>query len=113
MIPWILVVDLLSREKRTLAELVSQQMLQYPSPGEINSVVDDAEQAIERVYRHYAAQAIHEDHLDGIALEFPEWRFNLRQSNTEPVVRLNLETRGDLALMRDKTDEVLALLRQS
>lgn len=112
MIPWLLVVDLLSRKDATLADLVSQQMLQYPSPGEINSVVVDAESAIRRVYDHYAQEAIAEDHLDGIALSFPQWRFNLRQSNTEPVVRLNLETRNDPELMRTKTHEILSLLRQ-
>lgn len=112
MIPWLLVVDLLTKQKTTLAELVSQQMLQYPSPGEINSVVDDADQAIRRVYDHYAPIALAEDHLDGIALTFQDWRFNLRRSNTEPVVRLNLETRNNPELMRTKTDEILKLLRQ-
>lgn len=112
MIPWLLVVDLLTQKNTTLAELVSAQMLQYPSPGEINSVVADPNGAIKRVYDHYAQAALAEDHLDGIALEFADWRFNLRQSNTEPVVRLNLETRGNSKLMRTKTDEILALLRQ-
>lgn len=112
MIPWLLVVDLLTQKNTTLAELVSAQMLRYPSPGEINSVVTEPESAIKRVYDHYAPNALAEDHLDGIALEFADWRFNLRQSNTEPVVRLNLETRGDAELMRKHTQEILTLLRQ-
>jgi phosphomannomutase len=112
MIPWLLVVDLISRKNTTLAELVSAQMLQFPSPGEINSVVADADQAIQRVYDYYAPDALAEDHLDGISLEFEQWRFNLRQSNTEPVVRLNLETRGDPELMHTKTAEILELLRR-
>ena len=112
MIPWLLVVDLLTQKNTTLADLVSAQMLRYPSPGEINSVVTEPESAIKRVYDYYAPNALAEDHLDGIALEFADWRFNLRQSNTEPVVRLNLETRGDAELMRKHTQEILTLLRQ-
>ncbi len=111
MIPWVLVVDLLSKKKQSLSELVSERMSQYPSPGEINSTVDDADAAIERVYNAFRADAIGEDTMDGISLTFDQWRFNLRKSNTEPVVRLNLETRGDETLMRQKTDEILSILR--
>jgi phosphomannomutase len=111
MIPWLLVVDLLSRKGTTLKDEVAERMARFPSPGEINSSVADADTAIARVREHYAADAIAEDTTDGISLEFTDWRFNLRKSNTEPVVRLNLETRGDAELMRRRTDEVLALVR--
>ncbi|MCH8550911.1 MAG: phosphomannomutase CpsG [Natronospirillum sp.] len=111
MIPWLLVVDLLSKKKQSLSELVSERMEQFPSPGEINSKVDDADVAIQRVHDAFKAEAIGVDELDGVSLEFPEWRFNLRKSNTEPVVRLNLETRGDKALMKEKTDAIIKILR--
>ncbi|MFY0666021.1 MAG: phosphomannomutase CpsG [Natronospirillum sp.] len=111
MIPWLLVVDLLCKKGQSLSELVSERMSACPSPGEINSKVDDADAAIARVYEAFKADAIGEESVDGVSLEFPEWRFNLRKSNTEPVVRLNLETRADEQLMQKKTDEILAILR--
>ncbi len=85
-------------------------MDKFPSPGEINSKLTDAKAAIERVKEAYKDGKV--ETLDGISVEFENWRFNLRSSNTEPVVRLNLETRGDKVLMQEKTDEILALLRQ-
>ena len=112
MIPWLLVIDLLSRKNTTLTALTHEAMSRYPSPGEINSKVKDADTAIERVYQAYRADALAEDFIDGISLTFQDWRFNLRKSNTEPVVRLNLETRADPRLMQEKTDAILALLRQ-
>ncbi|WP_428240452.1 phosphomannomutase CpsG [Gynuella sp.] len=111
MIPWLLVIDLLSRKKVSLTSLTQQRLATYPSPGEINSKVTDADASIERVYNAFKADAIAEDRTDGISLEFKDWRFNLRKSNTEPVVRLNVETRGDKQLMQEKTDELLALVR--
>ncbi|MHA7878158.1 MAG: phosphohexomutase domain-containing protein [Saccharospirillum sp.] len=112
MVPWLLVVDLLSKKKTTLKALVSERMSKFPSPGEINSKVADADEAMARVYEEYKDQAIAEDRIDGLSLEFADWRFNLRKSNTEPVIRLNVETRGDKALMDEKTQELLALIRQ-
>jgi phosphomannomutase len=112
MIPWLLVVDLLSKKKTSLKALVSERMAKFPSPGEINSKVADADEAMTRVYEAYKADAIAEDHIDGLSLEFDEWRFNLRKSNTEPVIRLNVETRGDKDLMEEKTQDLLALIRQ-
>ncbi|MCH8532890.1 MAG: phosphomannomutase CpsG [Saccharospirillum sp.] len=112
MVPWLLVVDLLSKKKTTLKALVSERMSKFPSPGEINSKVADADETMARVYEEYKDKAIHEDRIDGLSLEFAEWRFNLRKSNTEPVIRLNVETRGDKELMDEKTQELLALIRQ-
>ncbi|AJQ95933.1 phosphomannomutase/phosphoglucomutase [Gynuella sunshinyii] len=111
MIPWLLVIDLLSRKQVSLTSLTQQRLSTYPSPGEINSKVKDADASIERVYNAFKADAIVEDRTDGISLEFKDWRFNLRKSNTEPVVRLNVETRGNKQLMQEKTDELLALVR--
>lgn len=112
MIPWLLVTELLCITGKSLGELVNHSQNQFPSPGEINSKLKDAKSAIERVKNTFAPTALKISELDGISLEFTDWRFNLRSSNTEPVVRLNLETRGDKALMVAKTEEVLAILRQ-
>ena len=112
MIPWLLVIDLLSRKQTTLKALVEERMAKFPSPGEINSKVADADEAMERVYEAYKEGAIKEERVDGLSLEYPNWRFNLRKSNTEPVIRLNVETRGDKALMDEKTQDLLALIRQ-
>ena len=112
MIPWLLVMELVCTTGKSLGELVGNSIDTYPSPGEINSKLADAESAIARVRAAYEADAISVDDIDGISIEYPEWRFSFRSSNTEPVVRLNLETRGDKQLMVEKTDEILSLLRQ-
>ena len=112
MIPWLLVTELVSSGSATLSEMVFDMISAYPSPGEINSKLDDPKAAIERVLNTYKADALSIDYTDGISLEFAKWRFNLRSSNTEPVVRLNVESRGDISLMEDKTKEVLEILRQ-
>lgn len=110
MIPWLLTLELLCTTGKPLSELVGARLDKFPSPGEINSKLTDAKAAIERVKEAYKDGKV--ETLDGISVEFENWRFNLRSSNTEPVVRLNLETRGDKVLMQEKTDEILALLRQ-
>ncbi|WP_281348972.1 phosphomannomutase [Paracoccus limosus] len=110
MLPWLLVVELVSREGRTLGELLSQRIAAYPSSGEINFRLDDPDAAIARVLGHFEAQAASRDDMDGISLEFAEWRFNLRRSNTEPVVRLNVEAQGDAALVAARAAEIGALL---
>lgn len=112
MIPWLLVMELVATTGKTLGELVDDSINTYPSPGEINSKLENAQASIQRVREAYETDAVSVSTLDGISIEYPEWRFNLRSSNTEPVVRLNLETRGDKQLMQEKTDEILALLRQ-
>jgi len=112
MIPWLLVAELVSIEGRTLGQLVSDRIKAYPSSGEINSKISDPKTAITRVLNTYQDSAISTDFTDGISLEFTDWRFNLRTSNTEPVVRLNVESRGNPELMEVKTSEILSLLRQ-
>ena len=111
MIPWLLVAELLSRKGQPLSEMLQDRIAKFPSPGEINRQVADAKTAIDKVYNHYIKDAIAVDKTDGISLEFPQWRFNLRMSNTEPVVRLNVESRADKALVDTKTEEILALLK--
>lgn len=112
MIPWLLIAELVSVKKQSLGQLVSDRIAAYPSSGEINSKLAEPAQAIQRVLEHYQSHAVSTDFTDGISVEFPEWRFNLRSSNTEPVVRLNVESKRDIALMEIKTHEILSLLRQ-
>lgn len=112
MIPWLLIAELVSVKKQTLGQLVSDRIAAYPSSGEVNSKLADPAQAIQRVLEHYQSHALSTDFTDGISVEFSEWRFNLRSSNTEPVVRLNVESKKDVALMETKTHEILSLLRQ-
>ncbi|MDD1629195.1 MAG: phosphomannomutase [Methylococcaceae bacterium] len=110
MIPWLLVIELISKSGKMLSQLVDERMLRFPASGEINRTIAQPEAAIERVKKHYQKDAQHVDFTDGLSMEFGSWRFNLRCSNTEPLVRLNVESRGDEALMQAKTEELLALL---
>jgi phosphomannomutase len=95
---------------KSLDELVAARIQAFPASGEINRKLPDAKQALAAVEAKYAQGAMHRDHTDGVSLEFKEWRFNVRDSNTEPLVRLNVESRGDESLMREKTAELLAFL---
>ena len=113
MIPWLLVMELISTSGKPLSELVGAMMLAYPSPGEINRSIEDPAAAIDRVRRHYEADALLIDETDGVSMEFADWRFNLRMSNTEPLVRLNLEARADALLLARCEQELLAVLENS
>ena len=110
MIPWLLVLELVSKTGNSLSELVKKMVEAYPSPGEINRKVSDANQVIATVTKKYKDQALVIDTTDGISMEFPEWRFNLRMSNTEPVIRLNIESRGDKQILQENQDALLALI---
>ena len=107
MIPWLLVASIVSDSGQSLASLVDGCMSRYPSSGEINRQVPDTDAAIELLDRRYRNAALSVDETDGISMEFDRWRFNLRASNTEPVIRLNVESRADPQLMKIKTDELL------
>jgi phosphomannomutase len=112
MIPWLLIAELLCIRKQPLSALVKERIALFPSSGEINNKIADPKKAIVRVFDFYKADAKVIDETDGISMEFEQWRFNLRSSNTEPVVRLNVESKGDKALMEEKTQDVLTLLLQ-
>jgi phosphomannomutase len=109
MIPWLLVAEAMSETGKPLSELVGARLRRYPASGEINRKVPDPGAAIAAILSKYRPGA-RIDEMDGVSLEYDRWRFNLRASNTEPVIRLNVESRGDEGLMREKTDEILALL---
>ena len=111
MIPWLLVTQLLSETGKPLSALVSERMAAYPASGEINFVVEDTASLIDGIQRQYVDQAVQVDYTDGLSMEFEHWRFNLRASNTEPILRLNVESRRDVALMHTMTQELSRLIR--
>ena len=94
MIPWLLVIELISQTGKPLSELVNERIAKFPCSGEINFVVDDSKATIQRVLDYFAPQQPAMDTIDGISLDFGNWRFNLRASNTEPLLRLNIESKG-------------------
>ena len=110
MIPWLLVAELISTTGKSLSELVGERQALFPASGEINRQVEDAKAMLGKLHDRYADDALEVDDIDGYCFEFADWRFNIRMSNTEPVVRLNVESRGDVALMEAKTAEVLKIL---
>lgn len=113
MIPWLLLVETLSVEGKPFSELLQARMNRYPVSGEINRKVKDPNEVIKKIEEHYRPFALQVDYIDGLSMMFDSWRFNLRPSNTEPVIRLNVETRGDHALCAVKTEEVLRLMEQT
>jgi phosphomannomutase len=110
MIPWLLVLAVICETGKSLGQLVGERQRLFPASGEINREIADAKAVTARVQQHYACSAVAIDHTDGLSIEFEQWRLNLRGSNTEPLVRLNVESRGNEALMREKTAEVLQLM---
>jgi phosphomannomutase len=110
MIPWLQVAEAMSEENRSLSQMVEERIERYPVSGEINLTLSDPAAALAGIRERYGVEALGIDDLDGLSIEFPTWRFNVRMSNTEPVVRVNVETRGDRALLDEKTREVLSTL---
>ena len=110
MIPWLLIAEILCVTGKPLSSLVGERIAAYPASGEINRQVADAQATLEALKARYAGEANSVDETDGYSFEFDDWRFNIRMSNTEPVVRLNVESRADNGLMKAKTEEVLAVM---
>jgi phosphomannomutase/phosphomannomutase/phosphoglucomutase len=114
MIPWLLVLGIMSESGKPLSELLGERQRLFPASGEINRELTSGSGGVKavlaRVQQHYQARALSIDFTDGLSMEFERWRFNLRGSNTEPLVRLNVESRADLALMQERTAEVLRQL---
>jgi len=110
MIPWVVMSQALSRTGKPLSSLVDERIRQFPSSGEINRRISDTEGAIAAVRARYVPGSVKVENVDGLSVEHPRWRFNLRTSNTEPLIRLNVETRGEAGLMKEKTGEILELL---
>jgi phosphomannomutase len=112
MIPWLVLAQVLSEAGAPLSSLIEERMRLFPASGEINRRVPDAAEALSAIEADYAPAAASLDRTDGLSLEFERWRLNLRASNTEPLIRLNVESRADRALMEAKTAEILARLGQ-
>ncbi len=110
MIPWLLVLEMMSNKKASLSDLIAKQKSQFPSSGEINFNIQDVDSALEKVADFYEDECAHLDNFDGISMSFETWRFNLRCSNTESVVRLNVESRGDVDLVNRKVEEIKSIL---
>ena len=113
MIPWLIVTVLMGTSGRSLAELVARRTAKYPCSGEINRTVEDSDALLTAVETHFRERSRSVDKTDGLSMEFDRWRFNLRTSNTEPVVRLNVESLGDLTLMQQRRDEILSMIEGS
>lgn len=114
MIPWLLVLELLSKTDKTLSELMADRIAKYPVSGEVNTKVsstDKVKEIMARIEKLYGAGG-QVSHIDGLSVDFADWRFNLRGSQTEPYIRLNVEARGDKTLMETKRDELLAVIRK-
>ena len=112
MIPWLLVAEHLAKTGRPLSSLIGQMRENYPSSGEINFRVTDAGAAMEAIEAGFIDTTCEIDRTDGLSLAFPKWRLNLRRSSTEPVLRLNMETRGDRDLLAQKQAEVISIIRR-
>ena len=116
MIPWLLVAELLSSSGKKMSQLVGERITAYPCSGEINYRVNNVAETIERVLAYYCKpQPLTPiiDRTDGVSVEFPNWRFNLRGSNTEPLLRLNVETRGDLAALHQHQHTIETLIKDA
>jgi phosphomannomutase len=111
MIPWLLITQIISESKQPLAKLVGERIAKFPVSGELNYRVPDAAAAMAAVEARYAREARSSDRTDGLSFEFADWRFNLRSSNTEPLIRLNVEARGSQDLMRSRTQELFGVLQ--
>jgi phosphomannomutase len=111
MIPWLLMAQILSETGRSLSSLVGERIAAFPASGELNYRVPDAAAALAAIECRYAGGALAVDRTDGQSYEFPDWRFNLRTSNTEPLIRLNVEARGSERLMRERTREIVEMLK--
>lgn len=110
MIPWLLVLEIMSREEKPLSELIYERVDRFPVSGEINRRVARPEEVMRMIERKYAGVKTVIDRTDGLGMEFDSWRFNLRMSNTEPVLRLNVETKGNAGLLKKKTEELLTVI---
>ncbi|MBK7228711.1 MAG: phosphomannomutase [Ignavibacteriales bacterium] len=109
MIPFLLIMQLMSEEDKSLSDLVEEMIANYPCSGEINSTIADPAGKLKEIEKLYTGGNV--EKVDGLSVEYPEWRFNLRMSNTEPIIRLNVESKGDVLLMEEKTKELLDIIR--
>ncbi|MDZ7766367.1 MAG: hypothetical protein U5K00_18410 [Melioribacteraceae bacterium] len=108
-IPFLLILQLMSEENKPLSKLVEEMIDDYPCSGEINTKLDDPAGKLEEIKKKYSDGKL--ETVDGVSVEYDNWRFNVRMSNTEPLIRLNVESKGDKKLMEEKTEELLSFIR--
>lgn len=113
MIPWMLVAELISQSNKSLSSLVSARMDKYPCSGEFNYTVKNSNESINRVRQQFESSALNVDNTDGLSLEFADWRLNLRASNTEPLLRLNVESKGDIQIVKKYVTEIESLIQEN
>ncbi len=109
MIPFLLTMQLMSTENMKLSELVEEMIRKYPCSGEINSEIDNPADKLKVLESKYSDGEINK--IDGLSVAYKDWRFNVRLSNTEPIIRLNVESKANIELMKEKTDELLNIIR--
>ncbi|MEZ8144190.1 phosphomannomutase CpsG [Enterovibrio sp. FF113] len=113
MIPWLLTLNLLCKSNTSLSNLVSDRVNAFPASGEINLTLNNASKKLAAIAEHFERDGFHIDKTDGISVDLGEWRFNLRTSNTEPLVRLNVESKNDIPLMKNMTDSLIKMIKNS
>ncbi len=111
MIPWLLLAQIIGSEERPLSELIRDRLDKFPVSGEINMKASDPLAVLKKIEEKYRSTVLTYDYTDGLTGEFEQWRFNLRPSNTEPVIRLNVEARADKSLLQEKTNEIVDLVK--
>ena len=113
MIPWLLLIDIMAKKGHSLSGLIKECRSMFPCSGEINLEVEDIHGSLEKVKNHFSVGAEKISLVDGISLDFKEWRFNLRGSNTEPLLRLNVEARENTEIMKEKTELLVSFLKEN
>ena len=111
MIPWLIVTQIISETGRSLHELIEEMENEYPCSGEINLPVSGVDKILAEVEKKYEQEAVEIQHIDGLGMSFSKWRFSLRASNTEPLIRFNMETKGDRNLLKEKQREVIDFIK--
>jgi len=110
MIPWLLILEIMSKKGKSLSALIDERKNRFPVSGEINRIINNPERVLKLMEENYRDASVHVSKVDGLSIEFSTWRFNLRMSNTESVLRLNIETKGDTRLLEQKTNELLSFI---
>ncbi|WP_284692178.1 phosphomannomutase [Pinirhizobacter soli] len=110
MIPWLLVAERVCKLGTSLESMLAERMKTFPCSGEINFKVSDAKAIVAKIEQHFAGDKPRVDRTDGVSMEFADWRFNIRSSNTEPLLRLNVETRSNLPLLKQRTEELRGMI---
>jgi phosphomannomutase len=113
MIPWLLIAELMCISGKPLSQMLAERIEKFPCSGEINYKIENSKNVIDAIFEHFTPLSPQVDHTDGLSLEFEDWRFNIRTSNTEPLLRLNVETRADKKLLAKRVAEIEEIILKS